>query len=177
VSDQESFMLGRRAGRCLAAIMGGIAIVMLAGGLRATAQDVHGIEIAGDAIATGTITAEELSRLPVVEQKVRYRTSKGEDGGRYKGPLLWSILEARGLADLPGHNTQLRHSFVVEGRDGYRIVFSIGEIDPDFGNAPIQLATERDGKPMAPGEGYRLVVPGDKRGARHVRDVVKIEVQ
>lgn len=124
-----------------------------------------------------TITADELSHLPAVEQEVRYRTSKGEEGGRYKGPLLWSILGVRGIADLPGHNTQLKHSFVVEGRDGYRIVFSIGEIDPDFGNAPIQLAAERDGKPMVPGEGYRLVVPGDKRGARHVRDVVKIEVQ
>lgn len=137
----------------------------------------HGIEIVGEMVATGTMTWGELSRLPVVEQEVRYQTSKGEESGRYKGPLLWSILEVRGMTDLPGHNAQLKHSFAVEGRDGYRIVFSVGEIDPDFGNAPIQIATERDGKPIVETEGYRLVVPGDKRGARYVRDVVKIEVR
>jgi hypothetical protein len=123
------------------------------------------------------LTFDELSKLPAVEQDVRFQTSKGEESGHYKGPLLWSVFEARGIADLPGHNEQLKHSFVVEGSDGYRIVFSVGEIDPDFGNAPIQLATERDGKPIAATEGYRLVVPGDKRGARYVRDVVKIEIQ
>lgn len=170
-------MSGSWIGRRLVAIAGSAAIMMLAGAVCATAEEAHGIEITGDAVTTGTMTPDELSQLPAVEQEVRYRTSKGEESGRYNGPLLWSVLEARGIADLPGHNAQLKHSFIVEGRDGYRIVFSVGEIDPDFGNAPIQLATERDGKAMVPGEGYRLVVPGDKRGARHVRDVVKIEVQ
>lgn len=157
-------------------IAAGLQLAFLAAG---AAQETNPatIEIVGSAVSTGTLTPDELSRLPVIEQDVRYQTSKGEESGRYKGPLLWSVLEARGIADLPGHNAQLKHGFVVEGRDGYRIVFSIGEIDPDFGNAPIQLATERDGKPIVATEGYRLVVPGDKRGARYVKDVVKIEVQ
>lgn len=127
-----------------------------------------GVEIGGGPVTAGVVTADDLAKLPSVEQDVRYQTSKGEEHGRYKGPLLWSILEARGIGDLPGHNAQLQHSFVVEGRDG--------EIDPDFGNAPIQLATEKDGKPLG-AEGYRLVVPGDKRGARYVKDVVKIELK
>ena len=167
-------MLREWIGRGLAAIAVSIAVMAIAD---ATAQEALGIEITGNAVATGIVTPDELSRLPAIEQDVRYQTSKGEESGRYKGPLLWSILKARGIADLPGHNAQLKHSFVVEGRDGYRIVFSVGEIDPDFGNAPIQLATERDGKAIVPRESYRLVVPGDKRGARYVRDVVKIEVQ
>lgn len=135
-----------------------------------------GVEIVGRPATTGVVTADDLAKLPSVEQDVRYQTSKGEEQGRYKGPLLWSILEARGIGELPGHNAQLQHSFVVEGRDGYKIVFSVGEIDPDFGNAPIQLATEKDGKPLG-AEGYRLVVPGDKRGARYVKDVVRIELK
>jgi len=163
-------------GRGLAAIVG-VVIAMLGEAPFAMAQEAHGIEITGNAVAMGALTPDELSRLPVVEQDVLYQTSKGERSGNYKGPLLWSILEARGIADLSGHNAHLQHSFAIEGRDGYRIVFSVGEIDPDFGNAPIQLATERDGKSLVPGEGYLLVVPGDKRGARYVRDVVKIELQ
>lgn len=169
-------MLRGWIGSGLAAILG-VAVGMLAEAPFAAAQEAHGIEITGNAVATGAMTPDELSRLPTIEQDVRYQTSKGEESGHYKGPLLWSILEARGIADLPGHNGQLKNSFVVEGRDGYRIVFSVGEIDPNFGNAPIQLATDRDGKSLVPGEGYRLVVPGDKRGARYVRDVVKIEVR
>lgn len=140
------------------------------------AQDT-GIEIVGGVLKAGVISRDDLAKLPAVEQDVRYQTSKGEAHGRYSGPLLWSILEARGIGDMPGHNAQLKHSFVVEGRDGYRIVFSVGEIDPDFGNAPIQLALEEDGKPLPEAEGYKLVVPGDKRGARYVRDVVRIELR
>lgn len=65
----------------------------------------------------------------------------------------------------------------MTAEDGYRIAFSIGEIAPDFGNRAILIATERDGKPLAPDEGLRLVVPGDARGARSVKGVVSIEVK
>lgn len=145
----------------------------------AFAQDApaQGIEITGSAIKAGVMTVEELSSLPTIEQQTTYETSKGTVSGSYEGPLLWSILEARGIGDAPGHNAQLKHALIVEGRDGYRILFSVGEIDPDFGNASIQLATEKDGKALPGAEGYRLIVPGDKRGARYVRDVVRIDVQ
>lgn len=162
-------MSGSWIGRRLATIAGSAAIVMLAGAVCATAEEAHGIEITGAAIATGTMTPDELSHLPAVEQEVRYRTSKGEEGGRYKGPLLWSVLEARGIADLPGHNAQLKHSFVVEGRDGYRIVFSVGEIDPDFGNAPISWRRSETARPWsreeATGSSYRAT------SAAHVMSV------
>ena len=36
---------------------------------------------------------------------------------------------------------------------------------------------QRDGAPLRPQDGLRLVLPGDKRGGRSVRDVVKIDVQ
>jgi hypothetical protein len=51
---------------------------------------------------------------------------------------------------------------------------SIGEIDPNFGNAPVMLAYAQDGKPLPT---LRLVFPSDKHGARDVRDVLHIEVR
>lgn len=135
------------------------------------------IAVTGGSVSAGPLTLAELARFPAVEQEVRFQTSKGEQTGRYKGVLLWPVLEARFGEAMKGHNAVLAHTFVVEGSDGYRIAFSFGEIAPDFGKAPIMIATEADGKPLVPGEGFRLVVPGDKRGARYVRDVVKIEVQ
>ena len=39
------------------------------------------------------------------------------------------------------------------------------------------IALVRDGMPLVPGEGYRLVIPGDKKGGRAVSGVASIEVK
>jgi len=70
----------------------------------------------------------------------------------------------------------LRHYLLVTGRDGYQIVVSMGEIDPDFEAKPAILAYDRDGKPLG-ANGLRIVIPGDKHGGRMVHDVVHIEVK
>jgi hypothetical protein len=53
-------------------------------------------------------------------------------------------------------------------------VLALAEIDPEFEGKQVLLAFRRDGQPM-PGE-LRLVVPGDRRGGRSARDVVRIEL-
>jgi hypothetical protein len=53
----------------------------------------------------------------------------------------------------------------------------MGEISPEFGNKAIMIADRVDGKVLTLQDGFRLIVPGDKRGARSVRDVAKIEVR
>jgi DMSO/TMAO reductase YedYZ molybdopterin-dependent catalytic subunit len=47
----------------------------------------------------------------------------------------------------------------------------MGEIDPAFEGKQVLLAYEGDGKAIP----LRLVVPGDKRGGRAVKDVVRVE--
>ncbi|MGB3537009.1 MAG: hypothetical protein WBA42_02525 [Mesorhizobium sp.] len=120
------------------------------------------------------LTAESLSRLPTLDQEVSFQTAKGIRSARYKGVLLWEILKANGMIDESGYHNELRQVFSVTGSDGYRIDFSVGEIAPDFGNKAIMLSTEEDGKALVP---PTLTVPGDKRGARNVHDVVGIEVR
>jgi hypothetical protein len=51
---------------------------------------------------------------------------------------------------------------------------STGEIAPDLGGKPALVAYERDGKPL---DDFRIVMPGDKHGARNVRDVAAITVE
>jgi DMSO/TMAO reductase YedYZ molybdopterin-dependent catalytic subunit len=66
---------------------------------------------------------------------------------------------------------------VVSAADGYRAVFSLAEVSPALTDAVVLLADRRNGKPLAPSEGScRLVVPGDKRQARWVRQVVGLTV-
>ena len=63
-------MSGSWIGRRLAVVASSAAIMMLAGAVCAAAEEAHGIEITGDAVTTGTLTPDELSHLPAVEQEV-----------------------------------------------------------------------------------------------------------
>ncbi|MBV8095295.1 MAG: hypothetical protein JO110_19105 [Acetobacteraceae bacterium] len=71
---------------------------------------------------------------------------------------------------------RLRRIVTVSGRDGYTAALALAEIDPEFEGKQVLLAYRRDGEPM-PGNQLRLVVPGDRRGGRSVRDVVKMELR
>ena len=57
------------------------------------------------------------------------------------------------------------------------MVSSIGELDPDMTDSQFLLADTVNGKPLFGENGaFRLVIPKDKRGARSVRLLSKIEV-
>lgn len=119
------------------------------------------------------ITADELRRLPATRREVTFQTDHGDQKATYVGVLLWTLVERAGVDD-PAKWGELHHVMAVTAKDGYLVMLSLGEIDPNFGNAPIMVAYERDGKPL---DMLRLVVPGDRHGARDVRDVLRIEIK
>lgn len=102
------------------------------------------------------------------------------DGTRiaYEGVLLRSILQRAGVSQgeqLQGSN--LARYLMVEGADGYKVVFSLPEFDPAFGNRVVLLADRRNGRALAADEApLRLVIPDDRRRARWVRKIVRIRV-
>ena len=116
-----------------------------------------------------------LAALPQVEQDVTFKTSKGVKTGHYKGPLLWDVVKSSKALDGLDHNKELAKTLMVTASDGYQIAFSIGEIAPEFGNAMILVALETNGEVLK--DGLRIVAQGDKRGARAVHNVVKIELR
>ena len=66
---------------------------------------------------------------------------------------------------------------VARAPDGYHVLYALTEFDPAFTDRVIILADHRDGKPLDAHEGpLRIVVPGDKRGARWIRGVTSLEV-
>jgi len=157
-----------------ATVTAAFALLLLAAPAHADSAAPASIQLSKAGGTPVALTAESLSRLPALEQDVSFQTSKGIKSARYKGVLLWEILKANGLIDDSGHHDELRQVFSVTGADGYRIDFSVGEIAPDFGNKAIMLSIEEDGQRLSP---PTLTVPGDKRGARNVHDVVGIEVR
>jgi hypothetical protein len=73
---------------------------------------------------------------------------------------------------------RLKLYVVVEAADGYRAVFALAEFDPDFTDRVILLADRRDDYPLSSKRGpFRIVVPGEKRHARWVREATALDVQ
>lgn len=121
------------------------------------------------------LSLEALSALPQVEQEVTFKTSKGLSTARYKGPLLWDVLASTGALEGLDRNKELAKTLLVTAVDGYEIAFSIGELAPEFGNSTNLLVLETDGEKLR--DGFRIVVQGDKRGARAVHNVARIELR
>ena len=66
---------------------------------------------------------------------------------------------------------------LAEALDGYQVVFSIGELDPSFADNQILVADKANGKPLFGDDGaFRIVAPREKRAARSVRMLTKLEV-
>lgn len=66
---------------------------------------------------------------------------------------------------------------VAEGRDGNKIVYSLGEVSPDVHDGSVLLADSVDGKPLADNGPIELVCSGEHRTVRWVRGVTSIKVQ
>jgi len=66
---------------------------------------------------------------------------------------------------------------LVEAADGYRVVFSLAEVDPGIQDSNVLVADKVDGQALDSKVGpLRLVAPLDKRPARWVRMVQSIRV-
>jgi hypothetical protein len=100
-----------------------------------------------------------------------------EPAARWQGVSLEEILQRAGA---PGGEQLRGHGMTtivrVTAADHYQVVFSLAELDPMLGNKQVILADKQDGHPLAGDGPYRIVVPGDKRPARWIRNVTTIEV-
>jgi hypothetical protein len=63
------------------------------------------------------------------------------------------------------------------GADGYQVSFGIADLEPSSSGRRAVVAWERDGQPLASGEApLRLVIGGDQRPSRSVRQLVALRV-
>jgi DMSO/TMAO reductase YedYZ molybdopterin-dependent catalytic subunit len=133
------------------------------------------VSIGGEVPHPYTLTADEFARLPRLS--VRARDHDGNEA-EFEGVAVFEILTRAGLKlgqDLRG--PALAMYLLVEATDGYRAVFALPEIDPACTDRTILLADRRDGKPLTAKEGpLRIVVPGEKRHSRWVRQVLTLKI-
>jgi hypothetical protein len=117
---------------------------------------------------------------PVTTESVTYQAAGVPVSDTYTGTTLWNLLaDAGGVTTTTAKNDILSKYVIATGSDGYKAVFSLGEIDPAFGNQPVLIAyadTEGQLGPNASDGLARMVVPGDIAGGRYVSDLVSLQV-
>jgi DMSO/TMAO reductase YedYZ molybdopterin-dependent catalytic subunit len=134
------------------------------------------ITISGEVTKPRTLQAADLKAMPHTEVRGHDRDGKEH---RYSGVPLGELLKGAGATlggELRGEN--LMKYAVVKAADGYEALYALPELDPDFAARTIILADSVDGAPLPAGVGpYRIVVPGEKKPARWVRQVSRIDVR
>jgi DMSO/TMAO reductase YedYZ molybdopterin-dependent catalytic subunit len=144
--------------------------------LLTTASVAQTLTIAGEVTKPLTLQSADLKALPHLELSAADRDGKEH---RYAGiPLITLLTQAGASAGAALKGKNLTKYVVVKAADGYEVVFALAELDPDFSTRTILLADSIDGAPLTDGVGpYRVVVPGEKKPARWIRQVTAIEVR
>jgi DMSO/TMAO reductase YedYZ molybdopterin-dependent catalytic subunit len=160
------------------AVLAGLTAIVAAGATgRAqapAAASAASLVIAGDVTQPLTLKPADLRTMP------RTTVTVDEEGRTviYEGVLVGELLKRAGAPvgrDLSGKAvaTYVRAS----AKDGYQVVFSLAELDPGFTSNDIIVADTIDGKPLFDYQGpLRIVAPHDKRAARSIRMLQRIEV-
>jgi hypothetical protein len=118
---------------------------------------------------------------PVTTESVTYQSAGVPVSDTYTGTTLWDLLaDAGGVTTTAAKNDILSKYVIATGSDGYQAVFSLGEIDPLFGNQPVLVAYADTAGQLGPqgSDGLaRVVVPGDIAGGRYVSELVGLQVE
>ena len=110
------------------------------------------------------------------------RTVVTEDRGlktTFDGVAVRDVLAAAGVKFGEAlRGKALAQIVLATASDGYQVVYAIAELDEAFTDQVILLADQRNGKPLLPDTGpLQIIVPNDKRAARWIRQVTRLEVR
>jgi DMSO/TMAO reductase YedYZ molybdopterin-dependent catalytic subunit len=144
------------------------------------AQSEAKLVISGDIPGPLTITAADIAAMPRESIELNDPETAEHEGGKFKyeGVALQEVLKKAGIPFGSGVRGKWLAAYVLaSAKDGYQVVYSLGELDASFGNERVLIVDKRDGKPLFGYQGpLRLVVAGDKAGARDVRMLEKLEI-
>jgi DMSO/TMAO reductase YedYZ molybdopterin-dependent catalytic subunit len=131
----------------------------------------------GGAVSTPLVlTVADLKKMPRKSISVVNPHDKKKE--TYEGVLLEEILHRAGVTQGEQLRGRAMATYVVaEAEDGYRVVFSLAELDSGILESEVIVADTMDGGPLVAQQGpFRLVAPHEKRPARWVRMLKSITV-
>ncbi len=132
------------------------------------------VAVTGAVTTPLTLTAADLATMP----RATVTTNNNGIETVYEGVWISDVLKKAGVAMGSALRGPALSAYVVaSASDGYQVVFSVGELDPEMTDGQYLLADKANGKAMFGETGsFRLVVPKDKRGARSIRMLTTLNV-
>ena len=153
-------------------------VLFLAQQPRGTTQDNSSavLQVGGNVGTPLSLSANDLKALPRKTLKVLNQHENKEE--TYEGVAIQELLRRAGAPQ----NDKLRGSamatyVLAEAADGYRVVYSLAELDSDFQDSEVIVADTVNGSPLGEKQGpFKMVAPHDKRPARWIRMLKSLTV-
>ncbi|MFZ0739273.1 MAG: molybdopterin-dependent oxidoreductase [Candidatus Acidiferrales bacterium] len=132
--------------------------------------------VTGDITTPLSLSLADLKNLPRKTLNVTNPHEKEKES--YEGVPLLEILKKAGVPVGPQLRGAAMATYIEAGAsDGYRVIFSLPELDPDFEDSDVLVADTLNGAPMGDELGpLRLVAPHEKRPARWIRQLTTLRV-
>ena len=143
---------------------------------QAPAAGAARLEITGAVKTPLFLSAADLKLMP--RKTIRVGGQNGQAAQVYEGVELSELLQRAGVPQGGDLGGPWMAAYIVAGAaDGYRVVFSLSELNAGIGGVEALVADALDGMALGEGQGpFRLVVASDKRAARWVRMLKSLTV-
>ncbi|MEW7849712.1 molybdopterin-dependent oxidoreductase [Massilia aurea] len=118
------------------------------------------------------------ARDPAQIVSLRLPAKNGGAVSDVRGVRLRALLDEAKIV-VRDHNTVKKLAIIAGATDGYQVVFSWNELFNAKAGDNVLVLFERDGHPLAAGEGPLALIAGDdlRTGPRHVKWLQSIEVR
>jgi hypothetical protein len=122
------------------------------------------------------LSPADLHALPHITVTVHNSHTNAAEA--YSGVPLATLLEkVNAPLGKELHGEAMTSYVVATGSDGYSVVLSLAEVDPEFHAGQVLVADARDSKPLEKNGPFQLIVSDDKRPARWVHNLVSIALR
>jgi hypothetical protein len=139
------------------------------------AQSAEPLAVRGPDGSVQTLSAAQLGSLPRIAGSAAAHDARFT----FEGYDLRDVLRLAGVTPVDSlRRAQLRRVVVFVGADGYSALIALSDLDPSLGGRRAILVDREDGRALPSERGpRRVIVEGDRRPSRWVRQVVRIEVR
>jgi len=143
----------------------------------------HSFRVQGVVDRPSQVSVVDLKLQPGVTQTVTFNAGTAPQTHTYTGANLYGVLQSYGVqTDATRKNDVLNRYVLATGSDGYKVVFALGELSPDFGNIPSIVAYAETTNGVSANLGstdgpFRVTAPGDVKGGRYVSNLVRIDAR
>lgn len=137
-----------------------------------TAQSHFKLKVSGEVFTPLQLSLDDLAKMPHINAVLK---DKKGDTHTYSGVPVFDILTKAGNSK-EAHGAGFSKYLLVKCSDGYKVLFSLAELDKDLTDKNVILADSIDGQALSEKGPLRIVVEGEKKPARSSFQVAELIV-